>query len=198
MFTNLSTRGVLLVIAAGLAGIVLIYVLIMLALIWSARHEHPPAGIRHMIILGAQVSKFKPTFPSPQLKERLDTALAYLLKNKQVFVIVTGGQGANEAEPEADVMARYLIERGVDPKRIVIENQSTTTIENFTFSRKLIDIDTAIIVTNGYHMYRAKRTARLHGFKHVYALAAPAGSGKTIKAYLREILALGYHLIFTR
>lgn len=198
MFTDLDIKGVVLLILVVLAGTVLIYGLTILGLILSARHEYPPADIKYMIILGAQVSKFKPTFPSPQLKERLDTALKYLLEQKHVTVIVTGGQGTNEAEPEADVMARYLSERGVNPERIVIENKSTTTIENFTFSLKKVETDTAIVVTNDYHMYRAKRTAKQNGLQHVYALAAPARSGKTIKAYIREVLALGYHLIFTR
>lgn len=198
MMTWIQAEQSLLIILSILVLAVLIYGLVIVGLILSAKHEHLPSDIDYMIILGAQVSRERPTFPSPQLKERLETALAYIQQNPHITAIVTGGKGANEAEPEADVMARYLVERGVAINRIIVENQSTTTIENFTFALKMVETDTAIIVTNDYHMYRAKRTAKQNGLKTVYALAAPARSGNTPKAYLREILALGYHLIFTR
>ena len=40
--------------------------------------------------------------------------------------------------PEGHAMARYLKDRGVDPQRIVIEDRSSSTMENFRYSKELI------------------------------------------------------------
>lgn len=42
-------------------------------------------------------------------------------------VIVSGGQGPDEAYTEASVMARYLIEHGVDASRIIEEDKASNT-----------------------------------------------------------------------
>lgn len=185
------------IIIAVLIIIGLIYAGYVLSLILSARKDKAPDHIGHLIVLGAQVWGEKPAYPSTQLQERLDTAYDYLIENPDTQVIVTGGQGSNEQEAEGDVMARYLTEKGIDENRITIESRSTSTIENIRFSLELQDIDTAVIVTNDYHLYRAKRTARQNGIETVYGLAAPSRSSSTVKSILREILAVGYYLIFS-
>jgi uncharacterized SAM-binding protein YcdF (DUF218 family) len=58
------------------------------------------------------------------------------------LLIMSGGQGAITRrlwqEPEADLFARIAIERGVPSDRILIENASTNTGENVTFTRRLL------------------------------------------------------------
>lgn len=174
-----------------------LYAIITLGLILSSRKDQSPKDIDYLIVLGAQVWGKEPAYPSPQLQERLDTAFTYLSENPSTMVIVTGGQGSDEAEPEADVMARYLIALGIDKEQILIENQSTSTIENFVFTLEMVETDTAVVVTNDYHMYRAKRTAKQNGLTTVYGLSAPSRTGSTFKSYVREVFALGYHLIFS-
>ena len=184
-------------IAGILVAMGTVYALIMYGLIVSSYREVPPKNVEVVIVLGAQVKGNKPAYPSPTLQERLDAAYYYLLENPETIVIVTGGQGADEAEPEGDVMARYLMNKGIDESRIIIENKSTSTIENIEFAKELYDIKEAVIVTSDYHLYRAKRTAKQHGIEVVYGLAAPSATRNTFALYLREVLALGYHLIFT-
>ena len=63
-------------------------------------------------------------------------------------------------------MRRYLAERGVENSRIIMEDKSVSTRENIRFSAELLKergIDTAVIVTNEFHQYRADIYARRNG-----------------------------------
>ena len=59
-----------------------------------------------VVVLGAQVQGDE---PSLTLKKRLDKTLEFMQEHPDRTVIVSGGQGPDEAHTEASVMARYLI-----------------------------------------------------------------------------------------
>lgn len=58
------------------------------------------------------------------------------------MVVVSGGRGPGEDISEADAMEQYLIEQGVAENRIRKEDQSVSTRENLSFSRRFIDPET--------------------------------------------------------
>lgn len=181
------------------------YALVSFGLIVSATSNEADAGADYLIVLGAKVSRSTPAVPSKQLQERLDEAITYLEKSPDTTVIVTGGQGSDEGEAEAIVMERYLLANGIGQTNILVENRSTSTIQNFKYSLDLLDLTEDeieskrfVVVTNDYHLYRSKRTAKLQGLEHIEGIAARSRSSSTLKSYAREIVALGYHLIFTR
>ena len=185
-------RAILSIICIGSIYALFVYILIV-----SAYREVPPENIGVIIVLGAQVKGEEIGYPTKTLEERLDAAYEYLVDNEETIVVVAGGKGDNEPEAEGIVMARYLIDKGIAEDRVIIEDTSTSTIENIANAGKLTDISEAIIVTSDYHVYRAMRTAKQNGVTTVYGLAAPSGNMSTFLSYVREILALGYHLIFT-
>ena len=119
-----------------------------------------------------------------------------------MLVITSGGQGRDEWVPEGQAMRDYLIEKGLDPQRVVAENASTSTEENFAFSLELLkahgfDETTPIVcVTNAFHCYRAQRYAERAGFTAVTALPAATPWRSVLPCYLREALALAYYWVF--
>ena len=135
--------------------------------------EKGEKGLDYLIVLGAQV---RPSGLSVALKSRLDAAYDYLIENESTTCIVSGGQGPNEPMTEADAMASYLIERGLDPDRIIREDQSTNTSQNIRNSMSFIDpaTDHVAIVTNDYHLFRGMAIARKQGIIHVSGIAAGA------------------------
>lgn len=155
-----------------------------------------------MIILGCQV---KPWGPSLLLQDRLDTALAYLEGHPELMVVVSGGQGEDEPVSEARCMYDYLTAHGADPNRILLEDRSHNTLQNFQFSRALLEeegYDLAqgvLVVSNGFHLTRAKMLAGRVGFTDVSALAAPS-SHVPSRVYMlfREPLALVKSFLFDR
>ena len=66
-------------------------------------------------------------------------------------------------------MNNYLIERGIDPKRIIIEDKSINTYQNITFSKKKIDENNKsgkiIFATTNYHVFRSGVIANNEGIE---------------------------------
>jgi uncharacterized SAM-binding protein YcdF (DUF218 family) len=142
----------------------------------------------YIIILGARV---KGTTPSLSLQYRIDAAAAYLNQNPQAIALASGGQGPGEDITEAEAIKQGLMNQGVDETRIIVENQSTSTIENITFSKKLIpnNLEKGFIVSNDFHLFRAKMIAKDHGLK-LEGLPAKTPTIALMKSYTREYLAI--------
>jgi len=138
-----------------------------------------------IIVLGAQVRE---DGPSVVLQDRLDTAAEYLLAHPETHCIVSGGQGFNEPEPEAHVMARYLEQQGIDAARIAIEDESLNTLQNIQNSKAFVDEETERvgIVTNNFHVYRGVALAHKHGFAHAVGISAPSNPLYLPNNLLRE------------
>lgn len=169
--------------------------LILFLLILSKRKMQPTTSSATMIILGAQIKgELGKTYPTQTLKERLDTGADYLKKYPQTTVIVSGGQGADEAESEAAVMATYLARQGIVKNRLILEDKSTSTKENLIFSNQLRSLDNAILVTSDYHMYRSLLLAKKQQL-NVQGLSAPTKNPSKYYSYLRETLALALALL---
>jgi uncharacterized SAM-binding protein YcdF (DUF218 family) len=152
----------------------------------------------YLIILGAGVYG---TRPSRSLYNRLEKGLEYLIKNPGSKAILTGGMGRGEEITEAEAMRRYLSEYGIAEDRFVIEDKSTDTHENIKFSRDILrKIDgrkkiSLVIVTSGFHLFRAKLLARRQGFIP-YGIPAVTPKGVLVKYYIREYFGVLKSLIF--
>jgi uncharacterized SAM-binding protein YcdF (DUF218 family) len=155
-----------------------------------ANGKRPQATGRYdtMIVLGAKVRTGG--VPTRALQYRLDVAAAYAASHPHVTIVVSGGQGADEDATEASVMKRYLIAQGIDATRIIEEDRSTSTYENILFTRELLPHMKALtIVTNDYHLERAKVLARRQGLR-VDTLGAPTPARIQRKVREREKLAI--------
>lgn len=145
-----------------------------------------------IVVLGAAVHGRE---LSNTLASRLDAAADYHARNPTALIVVSGGQGPQEDVTEASAMREYLIARGLPPSAIVEENRSTSTEENFAFSKQILDARLApgyrvAYVTNEFHVYRAGRIARSAGMiaTHTHS-STPWYFWPT--SYLRECLAVG-------
>ena len=160
----------------------------------DAARQNPEAGIPYMIVLGAAVWGESMSWT---LQNRMETALVYLRANPQTKVIVSGGQGPGEDVTEASVMKKFLLENGIDPSRVLLEDQSTSTAENIRFSKKLLSGNRAVLVTNDFHAYRATWLAEREGIK-ADVLIAPTPPVVHKQLWLREYIALGKSLLLDR
>ena len=111
------------------------------------------------------------------------------------MAVVSGGQGEGEDISEAEAMRRYLVDKGVADGRILMEDRSTSTLENLTFSKQIIensggDPARVAVVSSSYHLYRAKRMAAALGMA---ADGLPSSDGYPVYMtgmYLREAVAV--------
>lgn len=151
-----------------------------------------------LIVLGAGIRGESPSY---LLMQRLDKAYEYYLKNPNIAIVVSGGQGPQENISEALAMERYLISRGVPQNKILKEDKSTSTKENFEFSKAILDQKftnyTAAYVTNDFHVYRAGLMAKSAGLNPRH-IGANTNKHVVISCYLREILAVMYKWVIER
>ena len=143
----------------------------------------------YIVVLGAQL---KTTGPSRVLQYRRDMAYEYLTAHPDTKAIVSGGQGSNEPASEAQGMYDYLVKRGIEPGRIVLEDKSVNTEQNIRFSKEFLqaDADKVGIVSNNFHVFRAVKLAKAAGYRNVVGIAAPATAFYLPNNMLREFFGV--------
>lgn len=146
----------------------------------------------YLMILGGNI--IGADTPSPQLVERMKTAAEYLKENKDCFVVPCGGCFRPEQKKsEAAIIADYLVAEGIAEERFILEDKSTTTVENFEFASELIkahsgkgidDVKVAFL-SSDYHIFRASVIAGCCGIKNIGKVSSPTPS-EANKRYVRE------------
>ena len=187
------------ILLALLALCVLVYASLEAIVLLGCRDE-TERNAPVMIVLGA---KLWADGPSPALQRRLDKAYDYWQDHPDVEIIVSGGQGADEPEPEAWAMADYLVDRGVPREQIHLEPNSTSTAENLQYSMAVMEYlgydpaDTpAIVVSNSFHLARVRLLCGRYGLE-ADTLGAPMPDPKSaLYSYGREALALLKSFLF--
>lgn len=150
-----------------------------------------------IIVLGCQVYG---TTPSPFLAWRTEHALKLYKEGYGKYIIVSGGKGQGENISEAEAMKRYLISKGMEASKILIEDKSASTMANLINSKAIMDqkgLKTAIIVSNKYHLKRASLMAKQQNINGSYSgvFVTPYKHHEFI-GYIREIPALiKYYLV---
>ena len=150
-----------------------------------------------VIVLGAGV---KGESVTRILAHRLNAAAEYWNENPEAYIVVTGGLGNRATITEAEAMARFLTAKGVPRERILLEEQSTSTYENLSFAKEILDERfpqgfRAVLITNDFHVYRAVRTARQAGIPAGHVGAYTDWYMWPVN-YLREMLAVVNFWVF--
>ena len=160
------------IIAGGIVTLGVIFVIVTQCMVLTGFRNNPSANLDYIIVLGSQV---KPSGPAVVTRMRLDRAYEYAVENPETVIIVSGGQGSNEPASEASVMKDYLVGRGIDESRILMEDQSTNTSENLQFSSELYEDVSGSrvgIVSSNFHIFRALAIAKKCGYTDVTGIPA--------------------------
>ena len=151
---------------------------------WKRAH----GGGEVVLILGAQV---RGRVPTKSLRRRVRAGADYLHENPGACVIVSGGQGPGELISEAECMKELLCSMGIEPERITMEDKSGDTFENIKNSLALCGKKPRIvIVTCGYHMYRALALAKKAGAEQAKGYPAKSSPVLLVNYYVREFFAV--------
>jgi len=127
---------------------------------------------------------------STRLKARLDTALL-LYENRQVEKILVSGGLGKEGFLEGDVMAEYLVGKGVARKNIIIDNQGINTKATADNTSTLIKTGSKIIVVSQFfHIPRSVLYMKKAGFDDISSASPYYYEARDMYSVLREIPAL--------
>ena len=136
-----------------------------------------------ILILGAAVWA---NGPSPTLARRTAHAAQVWKVYPSARIVPCGGRGKHPPS-EAAAMRTLLIDAGVPPEAITLEDQSTTTLENIRNGARVGGTGPYIIVTDLYHARRALMVAR--HFRLEAQVACPSTAQGQMKHLIREQLA---------
>lgn len=151
-------------VRVGCAALLAVF-LVVEGVILAGSGGNCPANVDYLLILGAKTG-------SVTIEGRTAVAAEYLKNNPETIAIATGGKGTDEQLSEGAYIRKRLIELGIDESRILLEDRSSSTVENMRFARALIaEEDASIgIVSNDYHVFRAKGLARKVFSGEIYGL----------------------------
>ncbi len=178
-------------------------VLVSLGLVWSAGMTSlmasaaaaDPPETATVVVLGSKVSG---TVPSADLWARINAAAAYLKAHPKAVCVACGAKGNGEAVSEASAIRDGLAAQGIGSDRVLMEDGSYSTQQNFANALKIIrtrSLSTELaVVTDDYHEYRACSIARGMGASP-YAVSAQTPDYIFSACWAREVLALTRYLL---
>ena len=158
-------KAVFIAVCVMIAAALTVALIFLYNILNSAFFTEEPPEDATVVVLGCQVRATGD--PSKALRQRLDRAYEYLAENENAVCIVSGGQGPDEPMTEAKVMRDYLVEKGIDPERIYMEDESHDTNQNMQYTAEIIEREglsqNIAVITNSFHQYRASVYASHHG-----------------------------------
>ena len=191
--TNKTLRRLVIIcVCIGLAAVIFFEALMLSALLFPVPDEEPA----FVLVLGCGI--FADGQLTYSLQSRLDTAYDVLEMYPGALCIVSGGQGPNEPVSEAQAMRAYLLGRGVEGRRIIMEPDSRNTAENMKFSSAIMASlggGKAAVVTNDYHIYRALATAKRFDID-AFGIGAPTNWRIWLAVRIREYVGIVKEALF--
>lgn len=167
-------------------------------IIIHASFGQPEESCQYMVVLGCMV---RDDGPSVSLQNRIDAAYEYLIAHPEVIAVVSGGQGEDEPMTEAQCMFQQLVEMGIAPERVWMEDRATSTWENLRFSLDLIEEKTGKrparigLLSSEYHLYRASLQAKSLGLDTVGIPARTTLPSQALNHFLREIAGVWHYIL---
>jgi uncharacterized SAM-binding protein YcdF (DUF218 family) len=153
---------------------------------------------RAIVICGAAV--WPDGQPSPSLRRRVDYGAAAARADPDHPVFCSGGVGRH-GPSEASLMADLLTRAGIDPGRIVLDEDSLDTLQNVIAAARFIrarGLDGALVCTDRYHLARVRMLFSVLGVDSTPGPIAPGRGGTRLSYWmgmrLRELAAYPYDM----
>lgn len=159
--------------------------------------NQPKYNQDYVIVLGAGLINGEKV--TPLLAKRIDRAIQFYREQSEETLsppqlLMSGGQGPDEKVPESQAMRDYALEQGIPDEDIIMEAQSTNTLENMKFSKEIMEREKptgyhAIFTSNNYHIFRAGMYAEEVGLK-IDGIGSKTARYYLPNAFLREFIAV--------
>jgi len=189
-------RGAVALLALWVLGSTLLAALICYT---GTADEAMPSDV--IIVLGAALSD--DGTPYKALTRRSEHAAQLWKSGKSPWIICTGGIGprVRVRRSEADGCREVLMRNGVPNSAIVLEETSRNTEENARNARAIMQRhgwSSAIVVSDSYHVFRARHIVRRAGIDAVTSPVPTAKVGSPLFyafSVVREVMAMQWLLV---
>lgn len=137
---------------------------------------------------------------STWLQGRVDAALLLYKEGRVKKIYASGGISENDEGnyPEGDAMRQYLVNNGVPAGDVISDNHGQNT---FLTAKDFINWNTdqhyqsAIVVSQFYHITRSKYIMKKLGFTNVYGFSSSRYAWADVVGTLREVPAFYKYII---
>lgn len=150
-----------------------------------------PGRFDAIVVLGCAVDD--QGAPSPALKRRVEAGAALFHAHRAPILVLTGGR-VRGRPAEAPGMAAHAVSRGVPTQALLLEDQSRSTRENAAFTARLIPGASVLIVTDAWHLPRARRVFGTH-FPRVGGAGVNGPARSRAHGALREVPVWIHHAL---
>ncbi len=167
---------------------------VFLAKIISESKKDYTNDLDYLFVLGGHVIGAET--PGENLIKRIEKAAEYLLAHPDTVAVACGGCFRDaQKKSEALIIKERLIAKGIDGDRILLEDKSTTTNENFGFGKKIVEahsgkhfyeLNTGFL-SSDYHLFRAGIIAKINGLPGLKKIGAKSPAKNFIKGAIREL-----------
>ena len=170
----------------------LVYGCVGLVQVWQVGRTDQARSVDAIVVLGVAQYDGK---PSPQLRARLEHALALWVDGRAPRIITTGGNQPGDRFTEAEASANFLIDGAVPPEVIIQENVGSTTRESLMGVRDIVNdrgINSILIVTDPYHSLRARLIAQDLGLVAYVSptRTSPLQGASAVSRHVREAVGV--------
>ena len=138
-----------------------------------------------ILILGAGIRDGKPTH---MLEDRLLQGVFLYEKGASNKIIMSGDHGTEHYD-EVNIMKDFAIEKGVASSDIFMDHAGFSTYESIYRAKEIFEVDSLIIVTQKYHLYRALYIADSLGIEAYGVASNPRLYTGQLVREIREVLA---------
>ena len=139
-----------------------------------------------ILVLGAGL---KPNgTPNHMLQDRLDVAITLYHSGAAPKILLSGDNG-QEHYDEVNAMKVYVENAGIPKEDIFLDHAGFSTYETMVRAREIFQVEKALVVTQGYHQYRALYLARGLGMEAWGLVSDPRTYVGQPYREFREILA---------
>lgn len=175
-----------------IALVVAFFVISAAVIVWDGLTDE--LGVADVaVVLGNRVEGGAPSAP---LQARLDRALELYEEGLVGGIIVSGGIG-REGYDEAETMRGYLVDLGVPMEDVGVDSggySTYLTARNVSRIMEANGLESAVVVTQYYHVPRARLALERSGVSQVYTAHAEYFGPRDVYSTAREVIAYFYYL----
>ncbi len=139
--------------------------------------------------------------PSHILTERLEKGIEVYNTNCTNRILMTGDHGREDYD-EVNVMKNYAVDKGVYKNDVFMDHAGFSTYESMYRAKNIFEVETLIIITQEFHIYRAIYIARNLGLDaygvmtdELYTFSVPFNLRNDVREFLARVKDFFYCII---
>ncbi len=189
-----SSAAALAALGAVVSGIVITENVFLAKIIGEAKKDYGEE-LDYLFVLGGHIVGAET--PSEHLMKRIEKAAEYLNSHKNTIAVTCGGCFRPEQKKsEAQIIKEHLVIMGVEADRILLEDKSTTTNENFRFGKSIVEEHSGKeffqlnigFLSSDYHLFRAGLIAKINGLPGLRKIGAKSTVKDFVRGAARELI----------